>query len=123
MVLVEGCCRSCKNDWIVKQVMIQDNVILGMEDLTYPEYLLISECSRWPNQPARKTSSKHVLSNMNARGKRANGVGYVSIGRGKAIHTRFVDFHVVQYGPEIKPYPLQVPNNEFNMAKQHVDRT
>lgn len=104
-------------------MVIKDNIILGMEDFAYPEDLLISESTRGPDQPVRKTSSKHVLSNANAGGKRANGVGYVSIGRGQAIHARFVDFHVVKYGPGIKPYPLQVSSNELNMAKRHVNRT
>jgi len=39
-----------------------------------------------------------------------------------AIHARFINFHVVEYGPDVEPYPLQVSDNENNMTKGHLDR-
>ena len=39
-----------------------------------------------------------------------------------AIHARVINFHVVEYGPDMKPYPLQVSDNELNMTKGHLDR-
>ena len=39
-----------------------------------------------------------------------------------AIHVRFIDFHVVEYGPDVKPYSLQVSDNGFDMMKGHLDR-
>ena len=39
-----------------------------------------------------------------------------------AIHARFVNFHVVKYGPDVEPYPLQVSDNKLNMTKGHLDR-
>ena len=38
-----------------------------------------------------------------------------------AIHARFIDFYVVEYGPDIKPYSLQVSDNELDMTKGHLD--
>ena len=35
---------------------------------------------------------------------------------------RFIDFHVVEYSPDVKPYSLQVLDNEFDMMKGHLDR-
>ena len=37
-------------------------------------------------------------------------------------HARFIYFHVVEYSPDVEPYPLQVSNNELNMTKGHLDR-
>jgi hypothetical protein len=39
-----------------------------------------------------------------------------------AIDARFVNFHVVEYGPDVEPYPLQISDNEFNMTERHLDR-
>ena len=33
-----------------------------------------------------------------------------------------IDFHVVEYAPDMEPHPLQVSDNKFNMTKGHLDR-
>jgi hypothetical protein len=40
-----------------------------------------------------------------------------------AIHARFVNFHVVEYGPDVEPYSLKISDNEFNMTNGHLDGT
>ena len=35
---------------------------------------------------------------------------------------RFVDLHVVEYGPDMEPYPLQVLDKELDMTERHLDR-
>ena len=103
-------------------VWLHDNVILWRENLCYTEDFLIIKLTRWPDKPARQTSKKHILSNTNGRHKGSNGVGYTSTRRCKAIHVRFINFHVVKYGPDLEPYPLQVSDDEFKMTKRHLDR-
>ena len=75
-----------------------------------------------PDKPERQTGKKHILSNMNGCHKGSNSVSYTSTGRCKAIHARFINFHVVKYGPDLELYPLQVSDDEFKMMKKHLDR-
>jgi hypothetical protein len=93
-----------------------------MEDLSNLKYFLVIKCFRFPDQPAWQTRKKHVLSNTNVRRKGSNGVGYTVAWKSMAIHARFVNFHVVEYGPDVEPYPLKVSDNEFHMTKGHLDR-
>ena len=88
-----------------------------MEDLSNRKDFLVTKITRWPDQPTRQTGKKHILSNTNAICKGSNGVGYIAGWRSKAIHARFINFHVVKYGPDIEPHPLQVLDNEFKMGK------
>ena len=39
-----------------------------------------------------------------------------------AIHARSINFHVVEYAPDMEPHPLQVSDNKLDMTKGHVDR-
>jgi hypothetical protein len=103
-------------------VGFQDDIILWRADGCYRIDLLVIKCIRWPDQPARQTGEKHILSNTNARRKGSNSVGYTAIWRRKAIHARFINFHVVDDGPDVKPHPLQVSDNEFDMTEGHLDR-
>jgi hypothetical protein len=102
-------------------VGFQDDIILRREDLSNTINLLVNKCTRCPDQPARQTGKKHVLSNTNARGKGTNSVSNTDNRRSMAIHARFINLHVVKYGPEMKPYPLQVSDDEFDMTKGHLD--
>jgi hypothetical protein len=122
IVPLEVCCRSFENYRIVEFVGFQDDIILWMEDLSNCKDFLVIKCTRWPDQPVRQTSEKHILSNTNARRKGSNSVGYTDAWRSMAIHARFINFHVVEYGPDVEPYPLQVSDNKFNMTKGHLDR-
>ena len=115
-----GYTRNCEQK-IVEFVGFQDDIIFWIEDLSNRKDFIITKFTRWPDQPARQTGKKHILSNMNACCKGSNGVGYITW-RSMAIHVRFVDFHVVKYGLDVEPHPLQVSDNKFNMTKGHLDR-
>ena len=41
--------------------------------------------------------------------------------RHQEVQGRFINFHVVEYSPDIEPYPLQVSDDKFNMTKRHLD--
>ena len=51
-----------------------------------------------------------------------NGVSYTFTWRSMAIHARFLNFHVVEYAPDMEPHPLQVLDNKLDMTKGHLDR-
>jgi hypothetical protein len=121
-VLLGVCCRSFENYRIVEFVGFQDDIILWMEDLSNRKDFLVNKCTRWQDNPARQPGEKHILSNTNAHRKGSNGVGYTVAWKSMAINARFINFHVVEYGPDVEPYPLQVSDNEFNMTKGHLDR-
>jgi hypothetical protein len=119
---LEGCCRSFVNHGIVEFVGIQDDIILWMEYLCYPKNFLVTKCFGFPDQPARQTGKKHILSHMNACCKGSHGVSYTCSWKNMAIHARFMNFHVVKYAPDMEPHPLQVLDNEYDMMKGHLDR-
>ena len=119
---LEVCCRSFVNYGIFKFVGIQDDIMLGMGYLCYLKDSLVTKCVRFPDQPARQTGKKHILSNTNACRKGSNGVSYTFTWRSVAIHARSINFHVVEYAPDMEPHPLQVSDNKFNMTKGHLDR-
>jgi len=119
---LEVCCRSFVNYGIVEFVRLQDDITLRMKYLCYLKDSLVTECFRFPDQPARQTGEKHILSDTNACRKGSNGVSYTSNWRSMAIHARFMNFHVVEYAPDVEPHPLQVSDNKLDMTKGHVDR-
>jgi hypothetical protein len=100
----------------------QDDISLWMEDLSNLIDFLVIKFIRWPDQPARQTSGKHILGNANVDREGSNSVGHTYAWRSNAIHARFIYFHIIEYGPDVKPYPLQVSDNEFNVTKGHLDR-
>jgi hypothetical protein len=106
---------------MVEFVGFQDDIILRMEYICYHEDSLVTECFRLPDQPARQTGEKHILSNANTCRKGSDCVRYTSNWRSMAIHARFIDFHVVEYAPDVEPHPLQVSDNELDMTKGHLD--
>jgi hypothetical protein len=120
--LLKACCRSYVNHGIVEFVGTQDNIILQMEYLCYAEDFLVTKCFRFLDQPARQTGEKHILSNTNTCCKGSNGVSYACSWGSLAIHARFINFHVVEYAPDMEPHPLQVSDNKYNMTKGHLDR-
>ena len=68
-----------------------------MESLCYHRNFLAVRCFRFPDQLARQTSKKHILSNMNACCKGSNGVSYTFTWRSMFIHARFINFHVYKF--------------------------
>ena len=32
-----------------------------------------------------------------------------------------MNFHVVEYAPDVEPHPLEVSDNKYNMTKGHLD--
>jgi hypothetical protein len=100
---------------------LQNDINLWMEDLSNRKDFLVTKCIRWPDQPARQTGKKHILSNTNAYRKGSNGVGHTKAWKSKAIHARFINFHVVDYGPDVEPHPLQVSDNELDVTEGHLD--
>jgi hypothetical protein len=119
---LEGCYRSFVNHRIVEFVRIQDNMILWMESLCYPRNFLITKCFGFLDQPARQTGEKHILSHTNACRKGSHGVSYTCNWRSMAIHARFMNFHVVEYAPDMEPHLLQVLDDKYDMTKRHLDR-
>jgi hypothetical protein len=93
-----------------------------MEYLCYTEDFLIAKCFRFPDQSARQTGRKHILSNTNTCCKDSNGVSYTCSWGSLAIYARFINLHVVEYAPDMEPHPLQVLDNKYNMTKGHLDR-
>ena len=93
-----------------------------MKDLSNRIYFIVTKFTGWSDQPARQTGEKHILGNTNARRKGSNCVSHTVNWNSIAIHARFINLHVVDDGPDMEPYPLQVSDNEFNVTKGHLDR-